>query len=123
MTTNNKAAPPSKAGDLGTTASPNRHKEHTPPLDNSQAITVSCNTTDNQLSILFSWLKSEGEIDTMEARRHGVNHVAGRINDLRNQGIKIETSRTRAIDQKSKIIAVALYVLPNNSQLFLLGLG
>ena len=47
-----------------------------------------------QTAFLLSWLKTHGKISTMEARRMGVNHVAGRINDLRNNGLYIQTHWT-----------------------------
>lgn len=115
------AFPSSKAGTLGKAAhqsqqhnnsSPAKHQDQTPNL---LGLT-------RQALILFGWLKREKEIDTLTARRRGVNHPAGRVKDLRNRGVKIETFWTDGVSQTGKVVRIALYVLQYNPQLSLFDL-
>lgn len=75
-----------------------------------------------QTAFLWSYLLEHQTLDTMKARRMGINHIAGRINDLRNLGAPIETHSTETIDQKGKVVKCALYVLSYNPQLSLLSI-
>jgi hypothetical protein len=82
------------------------HKNNSPAL-NHQALA------------LWPMLKHDGAIDTLEARRRGINHPAGRVKDLRNKNVAIKTHWTNAISQSGKVVKVALYLLVNNPQLSL----
>ena len=73
----------------------------------------------NQALSLWAILKSEGKIDTLEARRRGINHCAGRIKDLRDKNVSIKTYWTESISQTGKITKVALYALVRNPQMSL----
>lgn len=113
MTKNKKAASP--ATNQKETASSSQvnnrslNVEHQDPNSSLMALTY-------QAVILLGWLKHEGKIDTLEARRRGINHPAGRINDLRNKKVQIETHWINAISQTGKAVKVALYVLRHNPQ-------
>lgn len=71
--------------------------------------------------LMLSWLRSE-PISTMEARRRGVNHPAGRVRDLRRRGHRINTVRTKEISQTGCLVTVAQYSLRPSRQRSLLEL-
>lgn len=71
--------------------------------------------TNQQTIAMHCLLKDKRKIDTLEARRRGINHPAGRVKDLRNLKVPIETQWTETVDQKGKTRRVAFYVLqPEN---------
>ena len=120
MPKNSKAASPGMAATMGDTAA-KTHDENTHFTSDSQTESIIPKLTGNQTSHLLTLLISRRKINTIQARRLGINHVAGRTNDFRKQGVTIETHWTKTADQQGKIVKVALYVLSNNPQLFLPG--
>lgn len=111
-----KAAPPhSSVGAPGETASKSQANNTTSPVK-VQEQEPSNPALTRQAFALWAILRSEGKMDTLRARQHGINHPAGRVSDLRNIGVEIETHWTDAISQTGRITRVALYVLKRNPQ-------
>lgn len=53
-----------------------------------------------------------GPVTTLQAREGlGIGHPAGRVLDLRKQGLRIKTERTRATDAQGRLHTSARYVL------------
>lgn len=69
-----------------------------------------------QIAAMHSLLRARKTVNTIEARRLCINHPAGRVNDLRNRKVPIETHWTNTIDQQGKVVRVALYLLMTNPQ-------
>ena len=69
--------------------------------------------------LMLKWLR-DGPISTLEARRRGVNHPAGRIRDLRRAGHRIDTGSTKDRGEDGRLITVALYELRPPRQLSIL---
>ncbi|MGB3212990.1 MAG: helix-turn-helix domain-containing protein [Desulforhopalus sp.] len=123
MTVKRKATVPSNAGTIGKIASKsqtNTNLYNSSPV-NQQDQYINSMALTHQALILLGWLKHEGKINTLEARRRGINHPAGRVNDLRNKKIQIDTHWTHAISQTGKVVKVAMYVLKQNPQRSLFG--
>ena len=78
-------------------------------------------TSKDHTRLMLEWLRS-GPISTMEARRRGVNHPAGRVRDLRRAGHRIDTRPTRDRGEDGRVVSVALYSLRPPRQLSLLEL-
>jgi len=66
--------------------------------------------------LMLSWLQ-KGPVSTLEVRRRGINHSAGRIRDLRRRGHKIDTHQTKEVSQTGHLVTVALYSLRPNTQM------
>ena len=76
-------------------------------------------TSKDHAQLMLKWLRS-GPISTMEARRRGVNHPAGRVRDLRRAGHRIDTHQTKDRGEDGRLITVALYRLRPPKQLSIL---
>ncbi len=121
MTTNRKAASPSKAGTLGETASNSQANSKTSPIEH-QDQNASLGAWQDQENMLLNWLKTEPGINTLDARRRGINHPAGRIQGLKRRGHLIDNHWTDAVSQNGKITRVAFYVMRKSQQRSLLDL-
>jgi predicted amino acid dehydrogenase len=74
--------------------------------------TPSETTKANQCRALLNHLYQFGNISTIQGReKYGIYHVAGRVHDLRKQGVLIQTRRVLEADASGRLHGVALYVL------------
>jgi hypothetical protein len=66
----------------------------------------------NQRRALLEHMKQCGKVSTIESREQlGISHPAGRICELRAQGLKIDTHRVLEADASGRFHGVALYIL------------
>jgi hypothetical protein len=65
----------------------------------------------NQRLAILSWLNSHPNLDTLQARQHGIMHPSGRILELKRQGYKIKSHRAIRYDSQGNPRRVAVYVL------------
>ena len=76
-------------------------------------------TSKDHTRLMLEWLRA-GPVSTLEARRRGINHPAGRIRDLRRAGHRIDTGSTKERGEDGRLITVALYRLRPPKQLSIL---
>lgn len=70
------------------------------------------NTKEAQRARLYKALKESEGLTTSDCREHlGIMHPAGRIKELRNRGISIDTTFKRAADSTGVVHRQGWYVL------------